>query len=102
MQNIQICTQTAGRQYTFIIMTNKNKKQEIINDFKKSLKQGFYLKSTTPIQKNIEGIARYTMWVEDEHKRHFLIYKKNNGDLKYLPEDVVKKMRDDHTLTNIK
>lgn len=80
---------------------NKNKSQ-IVDDFRKALKNGFSLKSTTPIQKNIEGIARYTMWVEDENKRHFLIYKKNNGDLKYLPEDVVKKMRDDHTLTNIK
>lgn len=80
----------------------ETQKQEIINGFKKSLRKGFILKSTTPIIKNIEGIARYTMWVEDEHKSHFLIYKKNNGDLKYLPEDVVKKMRDNHTLSNIK
>lgn len=80
---------------------NKNKSQ-IVDDFRKALKNGFSLKSTTPIRKNIEGEIKYTMWVEDEEKNHFLIYQKPNGDLKYLSEDTVNKMRENHTLSNIK
>lgn len=76
--------------------------QKAINLIKQSLKEGFQLKSTTPVKKLLEGQARYTMWVTNEAKERFLVYSKNSGGLKYIPESTVNELRKNNCLITIK
>lgn len=85
-------------------MKRELSKEELqaINLIKQSLKEGFQLKSTTPVKKLLEGQARYTMWVTNEAKERFLVYPKNSGRLKYIPENTVNELRKNNCLITIK
>ena len=76
--------------------------KNVIEAFKQSLIEGFTLKSTTPVKKMLEGQPHYTMWVTNEANERFLVYSKNSGDLKYIPEKKVNELRKKHCLITLK
>jgi hypothetical protein len=76
--------------------------QEIVNAINASLEAGFHLKSTVPQKKCIDGQTHFTMWVEkDESKERFLVFQKNDGNLKYLSEETVSNMKKAKIIKNL-
>lgn len=76
--------------------------RNVIEAFRHELKEGFTLKSTTPVRKMLEGQIRYTMWAINRADERFLIYQKNSGGLKYIPENEVNVLRRNNCLTTVK
>ena len=76
--------------------------RHVVEAIRQSLKPNEKLKSTTPVRKHVDGQIRYTMWVEKENKERFLVFPKNNGELKYLSEEYVNQLRKNGVLTTKK